>query len=123
MAQLSADMNKYLEVQDGPAIVTQAPPTTGPPSRRSTDRTPSMAIQAEKADLKEAAQQSSTVILDLNLDGKVRWVSQSWEDVIGYVSPHQLCLRICTNLVTGLLVILYKANQCLIHFYTTKIHS
>lgn len=51
--------------------------------RRSVGRTPSMAIQAEKEDLKEAAEQSSTVILDLNLDGKVRWVSPSWEDIIG----------------------------------------
>jgi len=88
MADKSTGMSRYLEVEDKPTVVTQASNTVGaPPTRRNTDRTPSMAIQAEKEDLKEAAQQSSTVILDLNLDGKVRWVSQSWEDVIGFVTP------------------------------------
>ena len=78
--------SENIRVQDEPAAVTQATNATGTLSaRRNMDRTPSMAIQAEKEDLKEAAQQSSTVILDLDLDGKVRWVSQSWEDVIGYV--------------------------------------
>ena len=42
-----------------------------------------MAIRAEKEDLKEATEDSFNVIVDLNLDGKVRWVSPSWEDVIG----------------------------------------
>ncbi|KAF8467736.1 hypothetical protein BDZ91DRAFT_656753 [Kalaharituber pfeilii] len=76
-------MSRFLEVQDEPTVVTQTANTLGTPSRRNAKRTPSMAIQAEKEDLKEAAQQSSTVILDLNLDGKVRYVSPSWEDVIG----------------------------------------
>ncbi|KAF8455644.1 hypothetical protein BGX38DRAFT_138075 [Terfezia claveryi] len=84
MTDNSTSMSRYLEVGDEPTVVTQASNTVGvPPTRRNMDRTPSMAIQAEKDDLKEAAQQSSTVILDLNLDGRVRWVSQSWEDVIG----------------------------------------
>lgn len=86
MADDSASMNQYLAVQDEPTVATQTTNTVGAlHPRRNMDRTPSMAIQAEKEDLKEAAQQSSTVILDLNLDGRVRWVSQSWEDVIGYV--------------------------------------
>lgn len=86
MAGSSLDMDRSARVQDEPAIVAQTANTSGTLStRRNMDRTPSMAIQAEKEDLKEAAQQSSTVILDLDLDGKVRWVSQSWEDVIGYV--------------------------------------
>jgi len=63
---------------------TLAPPVNNDLSmRRPMERTPSMAIRAEKEDLKEAAEDSFNVILDLNLDGNVRWVSPSWEDVIG----------------------------------------
>lgn len=69
-------------VQTGNA--TLAPPVNNDISmRRPMERTPSMAIRAEKEDLKEAAEDSFNVILDLNLDGNVRWVSPSWEDVIG----------------------------------------
>ncbi|KAI5850216.1 hypothetical protein DFP73DRAFT_472996 [Morchella snyderi] len=59
------------------------PPNDDLSMRRPMERTPSMSIRAEKEDLKEAAEDSFTVIMDLNLDGKVRWVSPSWEDVIG----------------------------------------
>lgn len=42
-----------------------------------------MDIREEREDLKEAAEHSLNVILDLGLDGIVRWVSPSWKDVIG----------------------------------------
>lgn len=42
-----------------------------------------MDIREEREDLKEAAEQTLNVILDLGLDGCVRWVSPSWKDVIG----------------------------------------
>lgn len=42
-----------------------------------------MTMRAEKEDLKEAAEESYNVIMDLNLDGRVRWVSLSWDAVIG----------------------------------------
>ncbi|PWW76849.1 hypothetical protein C7212DRAFT_190564 [Tuber magnatum] len=73
----------------GPRMVQTGNATLAPPAsnelsmRRPMERTPSMAIKAEKEDLKEAAEDSFNVILDLNLDGNVRWVSPSWEDVIG----------------------------------------
>ena len=47
------------------------------------ERTTSMDIREEREDLKEAAEQTLNVILDLGLDGIVRWVSPSWKDVIG----------------------------------------
>ena len=47
------------------------------------ERTESMDIRAEREDLKEAAEQSMNIVLDLGLDGTVRWVSPSWRDVIG----------------------------------------
>lgn len=51
--------------------------------RQQMERTISMDIREEREDLKEAAEQSLNVILDLGLDGTVRWVSPSWKDVIG----------------------------------------
>ncbi|KAL9100686.1 MAG: hypothetical protein Q9163_003962 [Psora crenata] len=46
-------------------------------------RTPSMDMRAEREDLRAAAEQSLNVILDLSLDGTIRWVSPSWKDVVG----------------------------------------
>ena len=51
--------------------------------RGQMERTISMDIREEREDLKEAAEHSLNVILDLGLDGIVRWVSPSWKDVIG----------------------------------------
>lgn len=47
------------------------------------ERTTSSDIREERDDLKVAAEQSLNVILDLALDGSIRWVSPSWKDVIG----------------------------------------
>lgn len=47
------------------------------------ERTSSMDIRAEREDLKAAAEQSLNVVLDLGLDGIIRWVSPSWKDVVG----------------------------------------
>ena len=52
-------------------------------ARVKMERTASQEIREERADLKEAAEQSSNVIIDLGLDGTVRWVSPTWQDVIG----------------------------------------
>lgn len=46
-------------------------------------RTESMDIRNEREDLKQAAEQSLNVILDLGLDGIIQWVSPSWKDVVG----------------------------------------
>ena len=42
-----------------------------------------MDMRSEREDLKAAAEQSLNVILDLGLDGTIRWVSPSWKDVVG----------------------------------------
>ena len=49
----------------------------------SMERTASMDMRKEREDLKAAAEQSLNVILDLGLDGIVRWISPSWKDVVG----------------------------------------
>ena len=51
--------------------------------RAPMERTLSMNIRTEREELKEAAEQSLNVILDLSLDGLIRWVSPSWKEVIG----------------------------------------
>lgn len=47
------------------------------------ERSMSADIREEREDLREAAEQTLNVIMDLGLDGSIRWVSPSWEDVIG----------------------------------------
>ncbi|PHH87860.1 hypothetical protein CDD83_8313 [Cordyceps sp. RAO-2017] len=47
------------------------------------ERTLSQDIREEREELREAAEQTLNVIVDLNLDGSVRWVSPSWTDVVG----------------------------------------
>ncbi|KAI0136552.1 hypothetical protein BJ170DRAFT_16825 [Xylariales sp. AK1849] len=49
----------------------------------SMERTLSEDIREEREELREAAEQTLNVIVDLNLDGTIRWVSPSWADVIG----------------------------------------
>ncbi|KAL9021250.1 MAG: hypothetical protein Q9185_001534 [Variospora sp. 1 TL-2023] len=52
-------------------------------NRLPIQRMDSMRIRDEREDLKQAAEQSLNVILDLGLDGVIRWVSPSWKDVVG----------------------------------------
>lgn len=47
------------------------------------ERTFSENIREEREELREAAEQTLNVIVDLNLDGSIRWVSPSWIDVVG----------------------------------------
>ncbi|KAF9870050.1 response regulator receiver rim15p [Colletotrichum karsti] len=47
------------------------------------ERSLSEDIREEREELREAAEQTLNVIVDLNLDGTIRWVSPSWADVIG----------------------------------------
>lgn len=47
------------------------------------ERSLSADIREEREDLREAAEQTLNVIMDLGLDGVIRWVSPSWADVIG----------------------------------------
>ncbi|KAF1808946.1 hypothetical protein P152DRAFT_176979 [Eremomyces bilateralis CBS 781.70] len=46
-------------------------------------RSASEDMREERQDLKEAAEHNLNVIVDLTLDGRIRWVSPSWLDVIG----------------------------------------
>ena len=51
--------------------------------RHAMERSFSQDIQEGSQELKEAAEQTRNIILDLGLDGIIRWVSPSWTDVVG----------------------------------------
>lgn len=75
------------QVDDSPQFL--APPAVTAlrqadgPNRLPIRRTESMDIRDEREDLKQAAEQSLNVILDLALNGFITWVSPSWKDVVG----------------------------------------
>jgi len=69
------DMNKLL----APPVVSQLRAQAGGQMERSL----SADIREEREDLREAAEQTLNVIMDLSLTGVIRWVSPSWTDVIG----------------------------------------
>ena len=64
-----------------PAVAALRQDDAGAPEPMA--RTHSMDMREERQDLREAAEQSLNVILDLALDGTIRWVSPSWKDVVG----------------------------------------
>ena len=47
------------------------------------ERTVSQDMREEREDLKEAAEHSLNIIMDLDLTGKIRYVSPSWREVVG----------------------------------------
>ena len=51
--------------------------------RAQMERTTSENIREEGKELQQAVEQSLNVILDLTLDGNIRWLSPTWTDVVG----------------------------------------
>ena len=47
------------------------------------ERSISQDIREEREELREAAEQTLNALVDLNLDGTIKWVSPSWSDVVG----------------------------------------
>jgi serine/threonine-protein kinase RIM15 len=47
------------------------------------ERSFSQDIREEREELREAAEQTINALMDLNLDGTIKWVSPSWADVVG----------------------------------------
>jgi serine/threonine-protein kinase RIM15 len=60
-----------------------APPAVSSLRAGLMERSLSEDIREEREELREAAEQTLNVIMDLNIDGTIRWVSPSWVDVIG----------------------------------------
>jgi serine/threonine-protein kinase RIM15 len=73
-----------------PAVTALKHEAAGSPAhRQNMERTVSQDMRNERADLKEAAEHSLNIIMDLDLEGKIRYVSPSWTDVIGTL-PNQV---------------------------------
>lgn len=73
-----------------PAVTALRQGAAGSPGQRQNmERTVSQDMRNERADLKEAAEHSLNIIMDLDLEGKIRYVSPSWSDVIGTL-PNQV---------------------------------
>ena len=79
-----------------PPVVTQLRDEGGDPMARSL----SAHIREEREDLRQAAEQTLNVILDLSFDGLIRWVSPSWTDVIG-TSTEDVQGKPIKNLLVG----------------------
>lgn len=52
-------------------------------NRVAMERSVSQDMREEREDLKEAAEHSMNIIMDLDLDSKIKYVTPSWKDVIG----------------------------------------
>lgn len=84
-----------------PAVVAlKEEVTLSGPSRLQMERTVSMDIREQREDLKEAAEQSLNVIMDLDLNGNIRWVSPSWKDIIG-TSPDSVRGKPIADILVG----------------------
>jgi serine/threonine-protein kinase RIM15 len=71
-------MDDGLEAAESPAL-----PALASLRASQMERSLSEDIREEREELREAAEQTLNVIMDLNIDGTIRWVSPSWVDVIG----------------------------------------
>lgn len=71
---------------DSPVGATLAPPAVASLRGQQAgvmERSLSQDIREEREELREAAEQTLNTIVDLNLDGTIKWVSPSWTDVVG----------------------------------------
>lgn len=82
-----------------PAITALKEQAVGSGSIRGhMERTLSEDIREERDDLKRAAEQSLNAIMDLNLDGTIRWISPSWRDLTG-VDPSTVVGKLMSDII------------------------
>lgn len=63
-------------------------------------RTMSDDMREEREDLKEAAEQTLNTIVDLDLEGRIKWVSPSWKQVVGS-APETVEGRMISEILLG----------------------
>ncbi|KAJ5555875.1 CheY-like superfamily [Penicillium sp. DV-2018c] len=63
-------------------------------------RTLSDNMREEREDLKEAAEQTLNIIVDMDLEGRIKWVSPSWTQVVG-TAPESVEGRLISDLLLG----------------------
>jgi serine/threonine-protein kinase RIM15 len=57
-------------------------------------------MREEREDLKEAAEQTLNIIVDMDLEGRIKWVSPSWKQVVGS-SPKSIEGRMISDILLG----------------------
>lgn len=72
-------------MEDGQQVSLAPPAVTSLRASQAggMERSLSQDIREEREELREAAEQTLNTIVDLNLDGTIKWVSPSWTDVVG----------------------------------------
>lgn len=63
-------------------------------------RTMSDDMREEREDLKEAAEQTLNIIVDMDLEGRIKWVSPSWKQVVGS-SPRSVEGHMISEILLG----------------------
>src|SRR4051794_25183554 len=69
--------------QPSPSLAPPAVSALRADQAGSMERSLSQDIRDEREELREAAESTLNAIVDLNLDGTIRWASPSWTDVVG----------------------------------------
>ena len=57
-------------------------------------------MREEREDLKEAAEQTLNIIVDLDLEGRIKWVSPSWRQVVGS-APESVEGHLISEIILG----------------------
>src|SRR5271170_5620289 len=66
-----------------PAVSALRRDSASDPAKDRMERTISEDIREEREDLKEAAEYTKSVVVELSTQGIIRWVSPSWKEVVG----------------------------------------
>jgi serine/threonine-protein kinase RIM15 len=66
-----------------PAVSALRRDSASDPTKGRMERTVSEDIREEREDLKEAAEYTKSVVVELSTQGIIRWVSPSWKEVVG----------------------------------------
>jgi serine/threonine-protein kinase RIM15 len=69
-------------------------------ARQAMERSVSQDMREQREDLKEAAEHSLNVIMDLDLDNRIRYVTPQWRDVIGS-APQEVVGKSVMDIVYG----------------------
>jgi serine/threonine-protein kinase RIM15 len=69
-------------------------------NRQAMERSVSQDMREQREDLKEAAEHSLNVIMDLDLENNIRYVTPQWKDVIG-TTPQEVVGKSVMDIIYG----------------------
>jgi len=69
-------------------------------NRQAMERSVSQDMREQREDLKEAAEHSLNVIMDLDLENNIRYVTPQWKDVIG-TTPQEVVGKSVVDIIYG----------------------